>query len=44
MEQHQIGIKEFMSKYRVTPIYLDTETVVDLRLMSRKQIDEIDGR
>lgn len=44
MEQHQIGIKEFMKKYLVTPIYLDTETVIDLGLMSRKQIDEIDSR
>lgn len=44
MEQHQIGIKEFMNKYHVTPIYLDTETVIELGLMSRKQIDEIDRR
>lgn len=42
MEQHQIGIKEFMKKYLVTPIYLDTETVIDLGLMTRKQINEID--
>lgn len=44
MEQHQIGIKEFMKKYVVTPIYLDTETVIDLGLMTRKQIDELDSR
>lgn len=44
MEQHQIGIKEFMNKYHVTPIYLDTETVIDLGLMTRKQINEIDSR
>lgn len=44
MEQHQIGIKEFMKKYVVTPIYLDTETVIELGLMTRKQIDELDSR
>lgn len=43
-EQHQIGIKEFMSKYHVTPIYLDEETIIDLGLMTRKQIHEIDSR
>lgn len=42
MEQHQIGMKEFMSKYHVTPIYLDKETVIRLGLMTRKQIDELD--
>ena len=44
MEQHRIGIKEFMKKYIVTPIYLDTETVIELGLMTQKQINEIDGR
>ncbi|NBA27999.1 hypothetical protein GVK83_10130 [Enterococcus hirae] len=43
MEQHQIGIKEFMNKYHVAPIYLDTETVIELGLMTRKQVDEMDS-
>lgn len=43
MEQHQIGMKAFMEKYHVVPIYLDTETVIELGLMTRKQIREIDG-
>lgn len=44
MEQHQIGIKSFMAKYHVVPIYLDTETVIELGLMTEKQILEIDSR
>ena len=44
MEQHRIGVKEFLNKYHVKPIYLDENTIVDLGLMSRKQINELDGR
>ena len=43
MEQHQIGIKSFLEKYHIEPIYLDEETIIELGLMSRKQIAEIDG-
>lgn len=32
-----------MNKYHVAPIYLDTETVIELGLMTRKQVDEMDS-
>jgi hypothetical protein len=43
-EQHTIGVAEFLKKYHVKPIYLDEETIVKLGIMTRKRIDEIDGR
>lgn len=42
MEQHQIGVKAFLEKYLVKPIYLDEETIIDLGLMTRKQIRDLD--
>lgn len=42
-EFHQIGPVKFTQKYHVNPIKLNEETLIDLGVMTRKRMDEIDN-
>ena len=42
-EFHQIGPVKFTQKYHVQPIKLNEETLIDLGVMTRKRMDEIDN-
>ncbi|MFD1429747.1 putative HNHc nuclease [Lacticaseibacillus mingshuiensis] len=42
--RHQKGIDWFMDFYKIKPVKLDEETLVSLRLNTRKQFEEFDGR
>ncbi|TWW13143.1 hypothetical protein LABALGNA3A7_09490 [Dellaglioa algida] len=42
VEQHTVGIKTFMKNHHLIPIKISNETLIDLGLMTAKQIREID--
>lgn len=40
IEQHKIGIQSFMNKYHLAPITLDEQTIIDLNLMTKSELEE----
>lgn len=38
-EVHKMGLKAFMKKYHLVPIKVDGETLVDLSVMTKKEVD-----
>lgn len=40
-EQHTIGIDTFMKKHLMAPVKLDEATILSLKLMSRKQLNDL---
>ncbi|MFC0232720.1 putative HNHc nuclease [Vagococcus entomophilus] len=40
-EQHSIGINYFISKYKILTVKLTYQDVIDLKLMTKKQVEEI---
>ena len=43
-EQHQIGVENFCNKYHIKPIKLSERDLIELGVMTRKRMDEIDEK
>lgn len=43
-EQHQIGVDNFCNKYHIKPIKLSENDLIELGVMTRKRMDEIDEK